>query len=381
MPSAQGEAKIDRLFQMMLARDGSDLHLLQGQPPKIREHGHIAVLGDEPVLTEESLVDLLKEICPGGRWRNYTQSGDLDFAYAMGTEARFRANYFRHQLGHGAVFRVIPTKILSLEELKAPPILSEIADYKRGLILVTGPTGSGKSTTLAAMLDRINRNYDRKVLTLEEPVEFIHPNRRSMMIQREVGEDTETFASGLRAATREDCNVILVGEMRDLETISLALSAAETGVLVYGTLHTNSAAKTIDRVVNVFPADQQTQILNMLSTSLRAVVSQQLLRTSDESGRVAVHEVLLVNVAASAAIREGKIIQLNQVIESGSKAGMVSLDAGLLALVRAGKVKGEEAYLKATNKKAFEKLLAENPYMSRKFSRSEMRAQRPKRKK
>jgi twitching motility protein PilT len=377
MHSARVEPKIDRLFKIMLGREGSDLHLLQGQPPKIREHGHMKAL-DEPVLTEQTMVELLKEICPGDRWRTYTRAGDLDFAYAMGTAARFRANYFRHQLGHGAVFRVIPTKILSLEELKAPPILSEIADYRRGLILVTGPTGSGKSTTLAAMLNQINEKYERKILTLEEPVEFIHENKRSMMIQREVGEDTETFGSGLRAATREDCNVILVGEMRDLETISLALSAAETGVLVYGTLHTNSAAKTIDRVVNVFPADQQTQILNMLSTSLRAVVSQQLLRRSDDGGRVAVHEVLLVNVAAQAAIREGKIIQLNQVIESGSKVGMVSLDGGLLALVRGGVVKADEAYLKATNKKAFEELLAKNPYTSRKFSRSDIKAKRPK---
>jgi twitching motility protein PilT len=361
----------------MLDRDGSDLHLLQGQPPKIREHGHMVALEGEPALSEEALAGLLDEICPGDRWRHYSQYGDIDFAYAMGDTARFRANFFKHQFGHGAVFRVIPTKILTLEDLKAPPIITEIAGYRKGLVLVTGPTGSGKSTTLAAILDHLNTHDALKILTLEEPVEFVHPCKRSIMIQREVGEDTETFASGLRAATREDCNVILVGEMRDLETISLALSAAETGTLVYGTLHTNSASKTIDRIVNVFPADQQEQILSMISTSLRAVISQQLLRKADGSGRVAVHEILLVNTAARAAIREGRISRLNQVIASGSKEGMIGLDGALLALVEAKVVKADDAYLKAANKKQFEKMLAGlNPYRSQKFSRAEMRRKR-----
>ncbi len=365
---------IDRLFKIMLEREGSDLHLLEGQPPKIREHGHMVALEGQPKLTGEALSTLLTEICPPARWEAYTQVGDVDFAYAMGETARFRANYFRHQFGHGAVFRVIPTKILTLEQLKAPPILTEIATYRRGLILITGPTGSGKSTTLAAVLDHINTEFALKMITLEEPIEFVHPHKKSIMIQREVGEDTDTFASGLRAATREDCDVILVGEMRDLETISLAISAAETGTLVFGTLHTNSAAKTIDRVVNVFPAEQQGQILSMLSTSLRAVVSQQLLRKADGAGRVAVHEILIVNTPARAAIRDGRISKIKQVIESGGKVGMVSLDTALLELVKKRLVKADDAYLKASNKKQFERMLeSANPYASAKYSRADLR--------
>ncbi|RMG14757.1 MAG: type IV pilus twitching motility protein PilT [Planctomycetota bacterium] len=367
-------ARIDRLFLTLLEHDGSDLHLLEGQPPKLREHGHIVPMEGEAPLTHDALEALLAEICPPDRWESFLHLGDMDFAYALGDRARFRANYFRHQFGYGAVFRVVPSKILSLEDLAAPPILREIAAYRSGLVLVTGPTGSGKSTTLAALLDHLNTHEALKVLTLEEPVEFLHRSKRSLMIQREIGEDTETFASGLRAAIREDCDVILVGEMRDLETISLALSAAETGTLVYGTLHTNSAAKTVDRIVNVFPPDQQGQILSMLSTSLRAVVSQQLLRKADGSGRVAVHEVLVVNTAARAAIREGRIARLNQVIASGKKQGMQSLDAALLAQVKAGVVAAEDAYLKASDKKQFERMLAgREPYRSQRFQRAELR--------
>ena len=367
-------ATIDRLFRAMLEGEASDLHLLQGQPPKIRQHGHVIPVAEESELTGESLSAMLEEICPPRRWKTFEASGDVDFAYALGDEARFRCNYYRQTTGMAAVFRTIPSRVLSLEDLNAPKILEQIAEYRMGLILVTGPTGSGKSTTLAAVIDHLNRNYARKILTLEDPIEFVHSSKQSVIVQREVGDHTATFASGLRAGIREDCDVILVGEMRDLETISLAISAAETGVLVFGTLHTNSAAKTIDRIVNVFPSAQQPQVLSMLSSSLRAVVSQQLLRTSDGQGRVAAHEILITNSAAAAAIREGRIAKLNQVIEGGKKQGMVSLDAQLRSLVEDGTVAADEAYLKAVDKKGFESLLGKNanPYASRAFNRKEL---------
>ena len=356
-------AEIDRLFSVMLERGASDLHLLEGQPPKVREHGHLTAIEGEGMLTRGGLERMLAEICPEERWSRYQECGDADFAYAMGEQARFRANYYRQAFGNGAVFRVIPTKILTLEQLKAPPILTRIAELPMGLVLVTGPTGSGKSTTLAAMLDHLNANFVKKIVTLEDPIEFVHPNKGSFFVQREVGEHSQSFGSALRAAAREDCNVILVGEMRDLETIALAISAAEMGVLVFGTLHTNSAAKTIDRIVNVFPADQQRQVLSMLSTSLRAVVSQQLLRTADGKGRVAVHEILINNAAAAGAIREGQIAKINQVVQGGRKEGMISFDQALMELVDQKVVTVEAAYLKAIDKKPFEALLGDkNPY-------------------
>jgi twitching motility protein PilT len=350
-------AVIDRFFEAMLEKGASDLLLLQGQPPKIREHGHVVALSGEPPLDGETLEPILQEICPEMRWRKYRDDGDIDFAYSMGPAARFRANYYRQITGHGAVFRIIPTKILTLAELKCPPLITKLVELEMGLVLVTGPTGSGKSTTLAAMLNHMNETRGLKIVTLEDPIEFVHPNKKSVFVQREVGDHTASFASGLKAALREDVNCILVGEMRDLETIALAISAAENGVLVFGTLHTNCAAKTIDRIVNVFPAEQQTQILSMLSTSLRAVISQQLLRKADGSGRVAVRELLLNNAAASAAIREGQIAKLNQVIQTGMREGMVALDEALLALVKSGVVTGEDAYLKALDKKTFEQAL------------------------
>jgi twitching motility protein PilT len=346
-------AKLDALFREMLSQGGSDLPLREGQPPKIRLHGHVKRLGGHGVLEHEPLDAMLAEVCEPRRWRQYKRTGDVDFAYEMGTEARFRGNCYRHAHGNGAVFRVIPTKILSLEDLKAPPILEEIMGFSMGLVLVTGPTGSGKSTTLAAMLNHLNENKSLKILTLEDPIEFVHTPKRSIFLQREVHDHTESFATGLRAALREDCDVILVGEMRDLETISLAISAAENGVLVMGTLHTNSAAKTVDRIVNVFPQGQRAQILNMLATSLRAVVSQQLLRTADGEGRVAVHEILLANAAASAAIREGAIAKLNQVVAQGRKQGMINFDAALRKTVDAGVVAPKDAFLKAFDKSAF----------------------------
>ena len=347
-------AAIDRLFEKMLALKASDLHLLESQPPKVRQHGHVVALEGEPPLTKAVITSMLEEICPRRRWKIFLRSGDADFAYLMsGGKARFRANYYRQLYGMAAVFRTIPTKILSLEDLGAPEIFKEFSSLKMGMVLVTGPTGSGKSTTLAAMLDYINSSYSKKILTIEDPIEFVHPIKKSFFIQREVHEHTDSFSAGLRAAGREDCDVILVGEMRDLETISLAISAAEMGGLVFGTLHTNSAAKTIDRIVNVFPSDQQEQVRSMLSTSLRAVISQQLLRTSDGKGRIAAHEILRANSAATAAIRQGQIAKLNQVISVGGREGMQTMDDCLARYIEEGKVTATQAYLKAIDKKRF----------------------------
>jgi twitching motility protein PilT len=354
-------AKIDRYFKTMLDMGASDLHLIEGQYPKVREHGHIVAIPGFKVLDREKIMALFKEICPGDRWIEYLKTGDMDFAYAMGEDARFRANFYRVHFGMGAVFRVIPTKILTLDQLRAPKVLQALCSLRMGLVLVTGPTGSGKSTTLAAMLNHINDSYSKKILTIEDPIEFVHPNKRSFFIQREVGDHTESFASGLRAAGREDCDVILVGEMRDLETISLAISAAEMGVLVFGTLHTNSAAKTIDRVVNVFPNDQQEQVRSMLSTSIRGVVSQQLLRMADGKGRCAAHEIMLQSAPISAAIRQGQISKLNQVIQSGRRQNMITMDDSLLNYVRTGLVTSDAAFLKAVDKNRFKQECARMP--------------------
>ncbi|MCZ7646338.1 MAG: type IV pilus twitching motility protein PilT [Planctomycetota bacterium] len=345
---------IDRLFQAMQKAKGSDLHLAEGQPPKYRVHGHIEAIPGEPPLTHDTLAGYLQEICPSHHWEKYVHKGDCDFAYAMGVSDRFRANYYKHQRGYGAIFRIIPTKILTLEQLGAPQKLFDFTETKSGLLLVTGPTGSGKSTTLAAMINEINEKKARHILTIEEPIEFVHPPKKSIVTQREVGDHTKGFGPALRAASREDCDVILVGEMRDLETISLAVSASEMGVLVFGTLHTNSAAKTIDRVVNVFPPGQQPMIRGMLSGSLRGVVSQLLCRKKDGGGRVAAQEILVTNTAIQAAIREGKIAKLNQLIAAGKGEGMITMDDRLQELVDAETISKRECYMKALDKKRFE---------------------------
>jgi len=352
-------AAIDRLFKLMRDKGGSDLHLAEGQPPKYRVHGHIAAIDGEPVLTRDSITAYLQEITPPHHWERYVRKGDADFAYAMGTSDRFRANLLKQVQGFGAVFRIIPVKILTLEQLSAPPKLGDLARLRNGLVLVTGPTGSGKSTTLAGMINEINENYARHILTIEEPIEFVHPAKKSVLTQREVGEHTKSFASALRAAAREDCDVILVGEMRDLETIGLAVSASEMGVLVFGTLHTNSAAKTIDRIVNVFPPGQQPQIRTMLAGSLRGVVSQLLCRKKDGKGRVAVQEIMTTNTAVQAAIREGKIAKLNSIIASGSQEGMITMDDALQRRLDAETISATEAYMKCFDKKRFEPAMLE----------------------
>ncbi len=346
-------AEIDKLFEIMMASGSSDLHLMENMLPKIRLHGSIIPITGAPVLTHERLQAMLMEICPLDRWEYYMKNHDLDFAYALGEKARFRANYYKQITGLGAIFRIIPKDIKTLDDLGAPEVLRTFARVNKGLILVTGPTGSGKSTTLAAIINEININFAKKILTIEEPIEFIHPNKKSIIVQREVGIDTPSFKDALFDAIRSDLDVILVGEMRDLETISLAVSAAEKGMLVFGTLHTNSAVKTIDRIVDVFPADQQSQIFGMLATSLYGVCSQLLCKKKDGKGRVAVHEILVRNLSVSNTIREGDTSKLKGVIQTGAALGMIQMDDALNNLVKKEVITGKEAYMKALDKERF----------------------------
>jgi twitching motility protein PilT len=290
------------------------------------------------------------------RWQTFSQRGDLDFAYELGQDARFRANFFRHLYGVGGIFRTIPTKILSLEQINAPEVFKQFAPVRQGLILVTGPTGSGKSTTLAAIIDHMNQTQRRKIVTIEEPVEFVHRPKNCLIVHREVGEDTMSFASGLRGALKSDADVILVGEMRDLETIELALTAVEMGLLVFGTLHTNSASKTIDRIVDVFPANKKEQIRSVLASTLKAVVSQQLLKAADGKGRWAAHEILLATPALQGILRAGESNKLDSLMQTSRGAGMITMDERLAELVAEGKVLVEAAFEKALDKDRFRKL-------------------------
>jgi len=300
---------------------------------------------------------LLFEIISDEQREKFLQKKDLDFAYEIPNVARFRANYFYQKRGLGAVFRIIPSKILSVEELNLPETVLKFTRLSRGLVLVTGPTGSGKSTTLAAMIDYININRKEHILTIEDPVEFVHKNKNCLVNQREVLTHTGSFSMALRAALREDPDVILVGEMRDLETIELAITAAETGHLVFGTLHTNSAAKTVDRIIDAFPSDRQAQIRTMLSESLKGVISQQLLKRSDKPGRVASVEILYVNSAVANLIREGKTFQIPSVIQTGKGDGMQLMDQSIMDYLMKKVISPDEAYLKANDKKAFERFL------------------------
>lgn len=345
-------AKIDQLFNDMLRVGGSDLHLEEGQKPKIRLHGELKSL-DYPSLTEASLGEMLSEICSPDQWTRYLQRGDLDFAYQIPDVARFRANFFRQFYGYGAIFRVIPSKILSLADLGAPEVLKSFSMLTSGLVLVTGPTGSGKSTTLAAVINHINETQTKKIMTIEDPVEFVHQSKRSLMIHREVGEDTLSFSTGLMGAIKSDVNVVLVGEMRDRETIELALTATEMGMLVFGTLHTNSAAKTLDRITDAFPTSQQDQIKGLLANTLKGIVSQTLLRSVDGKRRHAAHEILLYTPALSGLLRTGDASAIYTYIQTGGRLGMTTLDDSLKELVRAGKVSQNEAYLKALDKSKF----------------------------
>jgi twitching motility protein PilT len=349
-------AYIDQFLAAIVEQSGSDLHIGQGQPPKMRRHGEVMPIRDE-VVTRDEAAGMLSEICGRQNWEQFEERGDLDFAYEMDGRSRFRCNFLKQTNGYGAVFRLIPTRIATLDQLGVPPVVKQFGHLRGGLVLVTGPTGSGKSTTLAALIDYINENFSRHIVTIEEPIEFVHGNKRSIITQREVPVDCDSFPHGLRAALRQDADIVLVGEMRDLETISLALTAAETGLLVFGTLHTNNARKTIDRMVDVFPADKQAQTRTMLANSLRAVLAQLLLKKGDGSGRLAVNEILIASPAVSAIIREGATQKLQDVIVAGRGQGMQFMDDAIYALLKKGAVTPNEAFMKAIDKSRFKQFL------------------------
>ncbi len=355
-------AYIDQFFQFLIQYGGSDLHIGEGEPPKIRIHGDLHPIREE-ILTREECEMMMSEISGPDRWARFLDKGDLDFAYEMDESSRFRCNFLKQINGLGCVFRLIPTKIATLDDLKLPPVLKDYFGHLRsGLVLVTGPTGSGKSTTLAAIIDYINEHFNRHIITVEEPIEFVHSHKQSIITQREVPDHTPDFARGLKAALREDADIVLVGEMRDLETISLALTAAETGLLVFGTLHTNNARKTVDRMVDVFPSDQQAQVRTMLSASLRGVIAQLLLKRTTESGggRVAVNEILVANSAVSAIIREGATQKLQDVIVGGKGQGMQFMDDAIWNQMQQGFVSPHEAFMKAIDKNRFKRFLPED---------------------
>jgi twitching motility protein PilT len=350
-----GTNRIDRFLAVLPKRNGSDLHLSVGSAPVLRIDGDLERVRYR-ALTEGDFYNLVGPVAPPRIWKQYSETGDVDFAYQMGAAARFRVNLFRQERGSGAVFRLIPARVPTAEELQLPQAVADLASAARGLVLVTGPTGSGKSTTLAAILDRVNRRSAKHVVTIEDPIEFVHTNDRSIFTQREIGPDATSFAEGVKAAIREDPDCLLVGEMRDLETMRMALTAAETGLLVFATLHTNSAAKAVDRIIDAFPAAEQEQIRIVLAESLRAVVAQQLLRKKG-GGRVPAFEILLGSSALSNAIREGKVSQINNQIQTGRARGMISMDQSLLELVRSGAVKGEVAFERAFDRESFRSAL------------------------
>ena len=349
-------AYIDQFFEVLVEAGASDLHLGEGSPPKIRQHGAMLPIRNE-VLTQEEMAYMMSEISGPDRWSRFMETGDLDFAYEMNADSRFRCNFLKQSHGLGCVFRLIPTKIMTLEQLGIPEVVKNFGHMRGGMVLVTGPTGSGKSTTLAALIDYINTNQTRHIITVEEPIEFVHVNKKSIITQREVPDHAPSFAQGLKASLREDADIVLVGEMRDLETIQLALTAAETGLLVFGTLHTNNARKTVDRLVDVFPADQQSQVRTMLANSLRGVVAQLLLKRCDTGGRLAVNEILVVNTAAASIIREGATQKLQDVLVSGKGEGMQFMDDAIWAVMQQGKVSPVEAYMKAIDKNRFRMFL------------------------
>jgi twitching motility protein PilT len=343
---------ITELLTFVVKNKASDLHLSSGMPPMIRVHGDVRRI-NLPAMEHKDVHAMIYDIMNDGQRKVYEENLECDFSFAVPNLARFRVNAFVQNRGAAAVMRTIPSKILSLEDLKAPKIFEELADYPRGLVLVTGPTGSGKSTTLAAMVDHKNNVEYGHILTVEDPIEFVHESKKCLINQREVGPHTLSFNNALRSALREDPDVILVGEMRDLETIRLAMSGAETGHLVFGTLHTSSAAKTIDRIIDVFPAAEKEMIRAMLSESLRAVISQTLCKTMDGTGRVAAHEIMVGTPAIRNLIREAKVAQMYSAIQTGQQFGMQTLDQNLQDLVKKKIIAPSEARAKAANKDNF----------------------------
>jgi twitching motility protein PilT len=349
--------QIDQYLHHLVEQGGSDLHLSEGSVPKMRVHGSIGKIAED-VLSAEVIGPMLEEICDPQAWKRFMEKGDLDFAYEMDEFSRFRVNYLKQSNGIACVLRLIPTKIATLEQLGIPSVVKEFGHIRSGLVLVTGPTGSGKSTTLAALIDYINSNFSRHIVTVEEPIEFVHNNKKSIITQREVPIQTPSFADGLRATLREDADIVLVGEMRDLDTISLALTAAETGLLVFGTLHTNNARKTVDRMVDVFPSDQQSQVRTMLAASLQGVVAQLLCKRCDGGGRCAVNEILVSTPAVGAIIREGATQKLYDVITGGKGRGMVFMDEAIREKLEAKMISPKEAYMKAIDKSRFKQYLS-----------------------
>ena len=348
-------AKIDRFLRLMNSRGASDLHLTVGRPPMLRISGAM-----EPIryrtLLEPDYLELVHPIVPERIWEEFVATGDADLAYEIPGVARYRVNLFRQQRGSGAVFRIIPTKIMTLEQLGLPEQIRRLADMQGGLVLVTGPTGSGKSTTLAAIINLINETRNLHIITIEDPIEFVHPHQKSLVHQREIGSHATSFAEALKAAGREDPDLILVGEMRDLETISMALTAAEKGTIVFGTLHTNNAAKTVDRLISVFPANEQEGVRNVIGETLRAVVAQQLIPKLG-GGRVAAIEILFSSHAIGNMIREGKTSQITSAIQTGIREGMIDMDTSIKRLFEEKKISARAAYDKAIDKSLFKDLV------------------------
>jgi twitching motility protein PilT len=358
-------AKIDAFFNLMFEQRASDLHMASGNPPMLRINGELQRV-DYPPLESDTLKAMLYEIAPDYKIKQFEETGDVDFGYEIPNVSRFRVNFFNQKNGVSAVFRQIPSRVLSFEDFEKfeaplPAVFKKFAMLHRGLVVVTGPTGSGKSTTLAAIVDYANRNRKDHIITVEDPIEFVHESKNSLVNHREVGVHTKSFASALRGALREDPDIILVGEMRDLETIELAITAAATGHLVFGTLHTQSAAKTVDRIIDVFPAEQQNKIRQTLSEALKGIVAQTLFKRADKKGRVAAFEVLVFNTAVANLVREGKTHQIQGMIQVGKKFGNQQLDDHIMEHLRMKKITPEDAYDKALDKKKFRSLLAHPP--------------------
>jgi twitching motility protein PilT len=358
-------AKIDAFFNLMFEQKASDLHMTSGNPPMLRINGDLQRV-DYPPLENDLLKTMLYETAPDYKVKQFEETGDVDFGYEIPNISRFRVNFYNEKNGIAAAFRQIPSRVLSFEDFEKmetplPPVLKKFTMLHQGLVVVTGPTGSGKSTTLAAMVDYANENRKDHIITLEDPIEFVHESKNCLVSHREVGVHTKSFASGLRGALREDPDVILVGEMRDLETIELAITAAATGHLVFGTLHTQSASKTVDRIIDVFPADQQNKIRQTLSEALKGVVAQTLFKRTDKKGRIAGFEILVFNTAVANLVREGKTHQLPGMIQVGKKIGNQPMDDHIMEHVRMKRISPEDAYQKAFDRKKFRALLANPP--------------------
>ncbi len=353
-------ARIDAFFKLMNDEGASDLHMVAGQQPILRIRGEMERVKFK-VMTNEDLKAMLYEICPEDRIKTFEETGDMDFGYEIPGLARYRCNFFQQKYGIGAVFREIPSEILTCDQLGLPKVISKLATLPKGLVLVTGPTGSGKSTTLAAIVDECNKIRKHHILTIEDPIEFVHKSQQCIINHREVGTHTRSFQAALRGALREDPDIILVGEMRDLETISLAMEASMTGHLVFGTLHTLNAMKTVDRIIEIFPANQQAQVRSTLADALKAVVSQTLMKRIDTKGRVAALEILICTPAVRNLIREGKTYQIPSVMQTGKKYGMQSLDDHLFELLQRKRISPEDAYTNCIEKQKFVKFLRKQP--------------------